>query len=47
MPGEIALSIAFHIQATDCNLALHWLLPNRGVDLLASPRHVTRKPNID
>jgi hypothetical protein len=47
MPSEIPLSIAFHIQAADCNPALHWLLPNRSVDFLAPPCHVTRKPDID
>jgi hypothetical protein len=47
MPSEIPLSIALYIQAPDCNPALHWLLPNRGVDILAPPRHVARKPDID
>jgi hypothetical protein len=47
VPGEISLSIALHIQATDCNPALDWLLPDRGVDFLAPPRDVTREPNID
>ena len=47
MPGEIPLSIAFHIQATDHNPALYWLLPNRRVDFLAPPFDVTRKPDID
>ena len=47
MPSEIPLSVAFDIQATDCNPALDWLLPNRGVDFLAPPRDVTRKPDID
>jgi len=41
------LSIAFHIQATDSNPSPDWLLPNRGVDHLASPRDVARKPDID
>jgi hypothetical protein len=47
MPSEIPLSIAFYIQAADGNPALHWLLPNSGVDLLALPCHVAWKPNVD
>ena len=38
---------AFHVQATDCNPAPYGLLPNRGVDFLATPCHVTRKRDID
>jgi len=47
MPGEIPLSIASDIRAADGNPPLDWLLPNRGVDFLALPRDVTRKPNIN
>jgi len=47
MAGEISLSIAFQIQTTDCDPALHWLLPNRGVDVLAPPFDITRKPDIN
>ena len=47
MSSEIPLSIAVHIQPTDCNPALYWLLPNRSVDFLAPPCDVTRKPDID
>jgi hypothetical protein len=47
MTSEIPLSIALQIQATGCNPALDRLFPNGGVDFLAPPRHVTRKPDID
>jgi hypothetical protein len=43
MPSEVPLSITLQIQATDCNPALHWLLPNRGVEFVAPPCHVARK----
>ena len=44
---HLPLSIALHIRATDCNSALHRRLPNGGVDFLASPFDITRKPDID
>jgi hypothetical protein len=47
MPGDIPLSIALQIQATDCNSTLDWLLPNRGVDFFAPPFDVAREPDID
>ena len=37
VPGEIPLSIAFHIEATDCDSAPYRLLPDRGVNFLAPP----------
>jgi hypothetical protein len=47
MPSEIPLSVSFQVQATDCNPALHWLLPDRGVEILASPCGVTWKRDVD
>jgi len=45
--SEIPLTIAVDIQPADCDPALHWLLPDCGVDLFASPGHVTGKPDVN
>src|SRR5271156_6538092 len=47
MPGEIALAVAREVEATRDDASDDGRLPNRGADDLATPRDVTRQPDID
>jgi hypothetical protein len=47
MPTQIALPIAFDIQAPNQPAAINRLFPDSRVNRLTSPRHITRKANID
>jgi hypothetical protein len=47
MATQVSLAVAIDVEASYHQTAVHWILPDAGVNDLSAPRNIARKTDVE